>query len=551
VINNMRLALAQIDTVVGGVDHNLRAVREFLGKAREAKADLVAFPEMTLTGYPLLDLVFRESLLKDQRRALEEAAAETSGLTAVIGFIDVDAGQRTREGRPVIYNAAGVVRDGQLIAVHRKILLPGYDVFFEGRYFTPGTEATLVDVAGQKVGVQVCEDLWDTHDAQKVTRRQASAGARLIVNISASPFHVGKGQTRRELLARHVQQSRIPIAYVNQVGGEDGYEGELVFDGESLVLGADGSLLARGTQFEQELVVCDIDLETGTGAAVADRAISDDDEAHRALVCGVRDYAIRSGFGKGLLGLSGGIDSVLVVAIAVQVLGPQHVLGVSMPSRYSSEHSKSDAAELARNLGIEFTTIPIESVFESYLGALEEHFEGVEPDVTEENLQARIRGGLLMALSNKFGSLLLSTGNKTEVALGYCTLYGDMNGGLMALADVSKRRVYSISRHINAVAGRELIPISSIEKPPSAELRDEQVDPFDYDVVSPLTNLLVEDELEADEVIARGYDQELVRRLDRLVRLSEYKRRQAAPGIRITEKAFGVGRRMPISYPGR
>ncbi len=542
----MRIAMAQIDTVVGRVDANRDAVLAGIARAREASASVVLFPELTLTGYPLLDLIHRKNFLISQRRALDEVAQAAEGITVVVGFVDQDPGRTGANGHAVVYNAAAVLRNREIAGVHRKILLPDYDIFFEQRYFTPGFEPTVVDVDGVRLGVQICEDLWDEHYERKVTRTQVERGADLILNLSASPFHVGKGKTRRELVRRHVATVGRPVFFCNQVGSEDGYEGELIFDGDSFAVDAKGRLIGLGRSFAEDLVVCDVDAR-GEGVEIDDREFNEDEEGWGALVCGVRSYARRAGFEKALLGLSGGIDSALVAAVAGEALGPENVLGVSMPSRYSSDHSKSDAELLADNLGIVYRQVPIEAVFQAYLDTLAPSFEGLAPDVTEENLQARVRGGILMALSNKTGALLLSTGNKTEVALGYCTLYGDMNGGLMVIADVSKSRVYSIARHVNAVAGREVIPRGSLEKPPSAELRDAQVDPFDYEVVSPLVDRLVEEDATIDECVAMGYDRELVTRLERLVRLSEYKRRQAAPGIRITRHAFGVGRRMPIA----
>ncbi len=546
----MRIAMAQIDTVVGDVTANLKAVRDAIERAREAKADIVVFPEMTLTGYPLLDLVYRANLLERQRAALTEAARAATGIAAVVGFVDRDPMRRGTDGRAAVYNSAAVVKDGLILAVHRKNLLPEYDVFFERRYFVPGAGSTVVDVGGVNVGVQICEDLWDDNYESKVTRRECAAGADVVVNLSASPFHVGKGQERRELLHRHVRENGKPIVYVNQVGGEDGYEGELVFDGESLAVDGHGQLLAVGKQFEEDLVVFDLDPKSGRGKPITDRVADPDAEAFAALVRGVRDYGRRAGFKSALIGLSGGIDSALVAAIAQRAFGKENVLGIAMPSRFSSTHSLEDAKALAKNLGIEFRTISIEPVFESYLAQLAPSFAGKKPDVTEENLQARVRGGLLMALSNKTGAMVLSTGNKTEIALGYCTLYGDMCGGLTVLSDVSKERVYSISRYLNRASKTEVIPQRSIDKVPSAELREGQFDPFDYAIVSPLADMLVEEELEIDEAVAHGFDRALVERLAKMVKNAEYKRRQAAPGIKITSRAFGVGRRMPIAWPG-
>jgi NAD+ synthase (glutamine-hydrolysing) len=460
-------------------------------------------------------------------------------MTAVIGFVDYDEVN--------LFNAAAVINNGEVRSVIHKTLLPTYDVFDEQRYFTPAlvNSPVKVQIQGQEIalGTSVCEDIWDEDVGYgvKVVDALAEHGARLIVNINASPFHRGMRETRLKILKRKAARLGVAIFYVNLVGGQD----ELVFDGESLAVDTKGRLVGIGKQFQEDLVVVDID-SNREAAEIMPQERPQEQEMFEALVLGVRDYFRKTGFHQAYVGLSGGIDSSLVAVIAAEALGKENVTGVSMPSRYSSDHSKSDARILADNLGIEFLTVPIEPIFLSYLQQLKGPFKGHAPDVAEENLQSRIRGTLLMALSNKFGGLVLSTGNKTELALGYATLYGDMSGGLEVIGDLGKTEVYALSRYYNQRASREVIPKSSISKIPSAELKPDQFDPFDYSIVSPLADEIIENRLSRAELLAKGYDEKVVDDCLRRVRIAEYKRRQAAPVIKITKKAFGIGWKMPI-----
>ncbi len=545
--------MAQINSTVGDLEGNSQIILEYARKAAEAGADLVAFPEMAITGYPPLDLLppretrppggkrkpEQEDFVRLNKQHMLELSKEIRSITAVVGFVDYDESN--------LFNAAAVINQGELTAVIHKSLLPTYDVFDEQRYFTPAfvNEPVTVEIQSRQVslGVSVCEDLWDEEVGYgvKVVDALAERGARMVVNINASPFHVGMRETRLNIMRRKARRLGVPIFYVNMVGGQD----ELVFDGESLVVDGRGRLIGVGRQFEEDLVIVEIPtdrepIELQPPARVAEQEMFD------ALVLGVRDYFRKTGFGTAYTGLSGGIDSSLVAVIAVTALGNENVTGVSMPSRYSSSHSKNDVRVLAENLGIEFLTIPIEPIFAAYLGQLREPFKDRAPDVTEENLQSRIRGTLLMGLSNKFGGLVLATGNKTELALGYATLYGDMSGGLEVIGDVSKIEVYALARYYNEKSDRAVIPENCFSKTPSAELKPDQFDPFDYSAVSPLADDIIENRLSRGELIKKGYDEKVVDDCLRRVRLAEYKRRQAPPVIKITKKAFGLGWKMPI-----
>ena len=545
--------MAQINPTVGDLEGNVRLILEYTRKATDAKADLLAFPEMAVTGYPPLDLLppretrppsgnrkpEQEDFVRLNKQYLYDLAKEIRSITAVVGFVDYDDAN--------LFNAAAIINQGQVRNVIHKTLLPTYDVFDEQRYFTPAlvNNPMKVEIQGQQVslGASVCEDIWDEAVGYgvKVVDALAERGARLVVNINASPFHHGMRETRLNILKRKAKHLGIPIFYVNMVGGQD----ELVFDGESMAVDGKGRLIGIGKQFEEDLIIIDIDppqapCELPTPNRVAEQEIFD------ALVLGVKDYFRKTGFGHAYVGLSGGIDSSLVVVISAAALGKENVTGVSMPSRYSSDHSKSDAKVLAENLGVEFLTIPIEPIFSAYLEQLKAPFKERPPDVAEENLQSRIRGTLLMALSNKFGGLVLATGNKTELALGYATLYGDMSGGLEVIGDVSKTEVYALSRYYNHRSGRAVIPENCFSKIPSAELKPDQFDPFDYAMVSPLADDIIENRLSRAELLKKGYDEKVVDDCLRRVRFAEYKRRQAAPVIKITKKAFGLGWKMPI-----
>jgi NAD+ synthase (glutamine-hydrolysing) len=571
-VRSLRLAMAQINATVGDLKGNARLIADAVRRAREQQADLVSFPELALPGYPPEDLLLKPQFIQDNLQALRSLVPETQGITAVIGFID--------RGDD-LYNAAAVIHDGQLVGVYHKHYLPNYGVFDENRYFQAGTEVPVFVINGVSIGVNICEDIWYSGGPSAL---QALAGAEVIVNINGSPFHTGKWRERERMLATRAADAGVIVSYTNLVGGQD----ELVFDGGSVVFDERGELVARGAYFEEDLVVADLDIEAVfrtrlhdplrrkdraaaqiagavkfyTVATEADAAPKaplsaprqastpgPEEEVYRALVIGLGDYVRKSGFKKVLLGLSGGVDSSLTAAIAVDALGKENVLGVAMPSRYSSEGSLVDAKLLADNLGIEYKVLPIEGPFTAFLDTLREPFEGTEPNVAEENMQARVRGLMLMAISNKFGWLVLTTGNKSETATGYSTLYGDMAGGFAVIKDLPKTLVYRVCRYINQSARREVIPDSVLTKVPSAELRPNQTDQDSlppYDLLDQVLEAYVELDRTYDEMVASGLPEEVVQQVIRLVDGSEYKRRQSPPGIKITPRAFGRDRRLPL-----
>ena len=546
----MKIALGQLDPTIGDFDGNLRLVRQAMTDASAAGAELLVLPELTVCGYPPRDLLERDAFLQASERALGDLCGSVHGQLAVlVGFPEVLP--EITAGRHIA-NSAALIDDGKVVAIRRKSLLPTYDVFDEWRYFEPATTIAPVSFRGRSLGISICEDIWNDGDfwplrlyREDPVEKLVQAGADLLINIAASPFTVEKRHLRPRMLASVARHWQRPLVFVNQVGGQD----DLVFDGSSLAMNAQGEVICRAAEHASDLVVVDVDAGRGDVRPFTE---SDARSALDALVLGTRDYARRCGFAGALIGLSGGIDSAVVACIASRALDPAQVLGVAMPSRYSSDHSRRDAALLAKNLGIEFREIAIEPMFAAYLDALAPAFAGREPDVTEENLQARIRGGLLMALSNKFGKLLLSTGNKSEIATGYCTLYGDTNGGLAVISDVPKTWVYKIAREINAE--RPVIPESTLTKPPSAELRPDQVDQDSlppYDVLDAILAAHVEDGLDTQALVAAGFEPTVVEKVLRLVRISEYKRRQLPPGLKITGKAFGTGRRYPVAQDFR
>jgi NAD+ synthetase len=545
----MRIAIAQLDYTVGAFDANLALMRDAVDRARGRGAELVVFSELATVGYPPGDLLERRDFVDRNLVQLDRVAdLSDGGLGIVAGYVD-----RNPTGRGKgLHNSAALCVGGRVVARYHKCLLPSYDVFDEARHFEPGETAKPLLFKGIKLGISVCEDVWSDPDldGRSIYHRdpvieQVEAGAQLLINISASPFELGKAAQRRDLVRRYAAQSGRFFVYANQVGGND----ELVFDGHSIVVDPTGGVVVRGRDFAEDLLFHDIDLEASSGEPGELRPVagSTEDEALKALELGLRDYVRKTGFNEVLLGLSGGIDSALTAVIAARALGPGRVLGVAMPTRYSSAGSVKDAENLVHNLGIDYRVVPIDEIFQSYLDGLAEVFAGAETDVTEENIQARIRGGVLMALSNKFGRLLLTTGNKSEVAVGYATLYGDMAGGLAVISDVPKTLVYRIAEHLNRE--RETIPRSIIEKPPSAELRPDQTDQDSlppYDELDRVVEGYVERNLSVAELVAEGNDRRVVERVVSLIDRSEYKRRQAAPGIKITAKAFGIGRRYPI-----
>ena len=529
----MKISLCQINPTVGAIDRNVDLIMKWYQKAVAAGSELTVFPELALVGYPPQDLLLRRRFLDKAEMALKSIAERTT--------VPMIIGNPLRENGE-LYNCAFVCSNGEITGHYKKRLLPTYDVFDEDRYFTSGESMEVIEVrfgdSLVKIGMQICEDLWDEDYACNLAKLLKEKGAEYIVNISASPYRVGRLADRSKLIVSKVTETALPFFYCNIVGAQD----ELIFDGQSLAYDGKGNLIGQGSAFEEDIVLVDLENPVPIQLKTSGR----EQKIYNALVLGVRDYFRKTGYKKAVLGLSGGIDSSLTGCIAVDALGPNNVHGVSMPSRYSSDHSRNDAKTLAKNLGIDYRTISIESIIGEFDESLEESFNGSETGVAEENIQARVRGSLLMALSNKFNWLVLSTGNKTELAMGYCTLYGDMNGGLAVISDLSKTDVYALSRWVNEEAGSERIPVNSIEKPPSAELRPDQVDPFDYDVVSPIVSALIEDEQSPTELMAEGADQELVKDISRRIRINEYKRRQAAPGLRVTSKAFGIGRRVPI-----
>lgn len=541
----MRIALGQINTTVGDFSGNSEKIIEYARRARTGGLDLILFPELSICGYPPRDLVERPWFVERNWQVAETIARETQGIAVICGLVTP---AHSSTGKSVL-NSAALLGDGKIAFVQSKRLLPTYDVFDEMRNFAPADRQSLINLDNQQLALTICEDAWnDKHFWDRPlygvdpVADLIGAGGKVLLNISASPFYLRKRELRHHMLAAIATNHRVPVAMVNQIGGND----SLVFDGSSIVLGPDGSIIAQAKSFEEDLICFDTETLTGD-VHVRDEGL--EASAYAALVLGTRDYVQKCGFRQVVLGLSGGIDSALTACIAVDALGRENVLGIGMPGPYSSRGSIDDAAKLARNLGIRFETVPIGDIFDGYQKSLAPVFAGRQPDVAEENIQARIRGSLMMAISNKFGGLLLTTGNKSELGVGYCTLYGDMCGGLAVISDVPKTLVYRLANFINSRS--PVIPRSTIEKPPSAELRPDQKDSDSlpsYDVLDAILEDYVEDNKSPD-VIARerGYDVELVRKVACMVDKSEYKRQQAAPGLKISEKAFGFGRRYPIA----
>jgi NAD+ synthase (glutamine-hydrolysing) len=564
-----------MNPTVGDLEGNARKVIHYVQEARRLGADVVAFPELAIPGYPPEDLVLRLSFVRDNVRALLDVVSACRGITAVVGFIDQPSARGELDDD--VYNAAAIIHDGRLAGVYHKQRLPNYGVFDEVRYFQAGKECPVFTLGPVGIGVNICEDIWYPGDP---TRTQALAGAQVIININGSPYHMGKRYVREQMIATRASDYAVALCYVNMVGGQD----ELVFDGGSMVVDAQGHLLARASLFEEELLVCDIDVgdvmrlrlrdprrrmerwQYQATAPVIPLApapagqprppltpriappLALEEEVYKALVVGTRDYVRKTGFQDVLVAMSGGIDSSLVTCIAVDALGPQHVMGISMPSRYSSEASVADARQLAQNLGIRFLIIPIEPAHQAYLDMLAEPFAGTPPGVAEENIQARIRGNIVMALSNKFGALVLTCGNKSEMATGYATLYGDMAGGFAVIKDVPKTLVYRLARYRNSIS--PVIPENVFLKPPSAELRPGQTDQDTlppYEVLDPILQAYVEEEKSPQEIMAMGFEPEIVAKVIHMVDRNEYKRRQAPPGVKITPRAFGRDWRLPIA----
>jgi NAD+ synthase (glutamine-hydrolysing) len=539
----LKVALAQINPTVGDLAGNEAKILAAYRRGIDAGAEIVLCPELSTTGYPPRDLLLKKRFITQNLELLDRLAAATGKVALMVGYVGKN---EVRPGREVT-NSVALLQHGKIVTTRAKTLLPTYDVFDEDRYFEPATENEPAEFGGGKIALTICEDIWNDEDFWTERRYQhnppvelAEAGAGIIFNISASPWSLGKNKTRFEMLRSIAQKTRRPVVFCNQVGGND----ELIFDGSSLVFNAKGDLIAQGKWFEEDFIVVD----TESKAIVPPVELSSEEAVYKALTLGLRDYFYKCGFKSAVLGLSGGIDSAITACIAVAALGKENVRGVSLPSQFSSQHSLDDARVLAERLGIPYDVVPIQRAFETVKGQLQPVFAGKPEDTTEENLQARLRGVILMALSNKFGSLLLTTGNKSEIAVGYCTLYGDMAGGLAVISDVPKTMIYRIAKWINRE--REIIPNSSITKPPSAELRPNQCDQDSlppYEILDAILDLYVVQSKSASDIVAAGFDEATVRKVVRLIDLSEYKRRQAAPGLKVTTKAFGVGRRMPIA----
>ena len=574
-MDNIRVGLGQIDVIVGDLDGNLRKILKYIEASKNLGVDILCFPELAVTGYPPEDLLLKPSFIEDNIETLAKVTNASDGLTIIVGFVD---------RKEDIYNAAAIIHNKKLVDVYHKRYLPNYGVFDENRYFQSGYRAPVYKLGRVILGVNVCEDIWYPGDP---TREQALLGdAQIIINISSSPYYVSKVKSRERMLSVRASDYSVIVVFCNLVGGQD----ELVFDGHSVVIGERGEVIARASGFKEELLVVDISpgrvfrsrlhdprkrkekeafwLESKQAEVIeitmqepsrdsrpritpeVEKILGVEEEVFRALVLGTRDYVTKNDFKKVVIGLSGGIDSSLVAVIAVEALGKENVIGVSMPSRYTSSGSITDAEKLSENIGIELITVPIEKPFSAYLDMVSQVFSGKEQDVTEENIQARIRGNILMALSNKFGWLVLTTGNKSETSVGYCTLYGDMAGGFAVIKDVPKTFVYRIAEFYNNWKGKEIIPKTVIKKPPSAELRPNQKDTDSlppYEILDPILKAYVEDDLSIEEIIALGFDENVVKRVIKLVDSNEYKRRQAAPGIKITVRAFGKDRRFPIT----
>ncbi len=567
---SLRVGLAQINVTVGDFKGNVAKILGCVEHARSLAVDLLTFPELAIPGYPPEDLLLRPQFVRDNLDALNDVVKGSAGITLVVGFVDSEQD---------IYDAAAIVHDGKLVDVYRKQYLPNYGVFDEDRYFEPGKRVAVHEIAGVVVGVNICEDIWYPEGPAQA---QAYAGAQVITNVSASPFQAGKRPFRERMLSTRASDAAAMLCYNNIVGGQD----ELVFDGNSMVFGPEGDIIGRACSFEEDLLVCDLDMDqvmkarlhaprrrkgvATSGAAPEKIHISSAPfvtdkpplperhveplegvaEVYAALVVGTRDYVRKNGFSKVVIGLSGGVDSSLVAAIAVDALGSENVIGVSMPSRFSSPGSRSDAQTLAERLGIRLITIPIEEAFSAYQDMLSEPFAGTEFGIAEENLQTRIRGNILMGLSNKFGWLVLTTGNKSEMATGYSTLYGDMAGGFAVIKDVPKTLVYRLAEYRNARDGKPVIPPEVIAKVPSAELRPNQADTDTlppYELLDPILTAYVEEDKSMADLLAAGFDEETVKRVITMVNRNEYKRRQAPPGVKITPRAFGRDRRLPIA----
>jgi len=553
----MKICLAQINPTIGAFKQNAGKICKSINAARKQGADLVIFPEMSVVGYPPKDLLEFSGFVDSNLKALEEIKSSTYGIAAIVGFVDRNVEQRGK----ALHNAAAYIKNRKIVSRHYKSLLPTYDVFDEDRYFEPTHNISIAKISGRKFGISICEDAWGadavwpgTIHHKDPVECMINQGAEIIINISASPFTIGKQDARLKMLTGHAKRYNVPIVFVNQIGGND----DLVFDGNSLVINKKGVVVDRASGFKEDLLMVEFkgsDVNAGESKLRADkkktRCVAGEgnvESVYKALVLGTRDYVKKCGFKKAVIGLSGGIDSAVTAVIAVKALGSKKVLGVTMPSSFSSKGSVEDSVVLAEKLGIDCQVIPIKSIYNAYTKTLSGIFAGLPFDVTEENLQARIRGKILMAISNKHGYLVLTTGNKSELAVGYCTLYGDMCGGLAVISDIPKTMVYDLAEYINR--RKEIIPVDTIEKPPSAELRPNQKDQDSlppYDVLDGVLMAYIEETKDVGDIVGMGYDESLVKDIISKVDRNEYKRKQAAPGIKVTTKAFGTGRRMPLA----
>ncbi|MBI3600452.1 MAG: NAD+ synthase [Nitrospinae bacterium] len=574
---NLRIAMAQINTTVGDLEGNAGKIIEYIERAESIKADVVVFPELSVPGYPPEDLLLKEDFIRGNKEYLKKITKKTKGITAIVGFADKPALSKAEGKDNAVYNAAGILNNGKIKAIYHKIYLPNYGVFDEKRYFQSGKECPVFVINGVITGINICEDIWYYDGPPRWQAKRG--GAELIINISSSPYHAGKGGIRKRMLSGRARENNCYIAYNNLVGGQD----ELVFDGNGFIFDKNGRLITQGKQFKEDMILADLKFSgiSNRQSKIGNRQsktppvkviringkseikikpplpetkktkpLDKLGEIYSALVIGTRDYVRKNGFSKVVVGLSGGIDSALTAVIAVDALGKDNVIGVSMPSPFSSVGSIVDAEDLSKNLGIRFIKISISALMDEYNMALEDIFEGLEKDTAEENIQARIRGNIVMAISNKFGWLVLTTGNKSEISTGYCTLYGDMAGGFAILKDVPKTLVYELAEYKNSVERREIINRSIMEKEPSAELKPDQRDSDTlppYAVLDPILHAYVEEDKAIDKIMKMGYKADMVRKVIRLVDRNEYKRRQSPPGIKITPKAFGKDRRLPIT----
>lgn len=547
---SIKLAIAQISTDAGNIKENTEKIIQYINRAKKGGADIVIFPELAIPGYMSLDLMLHQKFVAENLKALQNITEHTKNILAVVGFIDQDKGKIGPDGTRVRYNSAAIIRNQKIIAIQDKTLLPNYDVFFENRYFAQGRGIKPINFKNIKLGVQICEDLWDENYPVKVSEDLIKKGADILINISGSPFYIGKRFDRERVIEKVSKSHRVPFIYVNTIGVQDGYDGELIFDGQSMIFNKSGQLIFLGRQFEEDLFYIESDNLFKRTKKLKMPIVNPVEELYRGLILAIKQYFLRTNFTKAFIGLSGGIDSAVVAVLATQALGKGNVTGVYMPSPFSSRDSLKDSLGLAKKLGINMEVIPIGNLYGIFLDTLKGQFNKLPFDTTEENIQARIRGMILMAHANKFGGLVISTANKTETALGYTTLYGDMCGAIAPIADVSKLRVYSLARYINSL-GKTLIPESIIKKVPTAELRENQTDEGSlgapYSIISPLVDEIVED-MKTTSQLHKKYPKKVVDHIIHLINRNEYKRRQAAPAVKVTKKAFGLGRRIPIAH---